>query len=650
MPPKNVFIVEDEAVVAMDLESRLRKLGYEFSGCAASGEEAIRRIEESQPDVVLMDIRLEGELDGIEVAAAIRRLDIPVVFVTAFSDEGTLQRARMTQPYGYVLKPFEERELRISIEIAAYRHAVEKKLHAMERWLATTLNSVGDGVIAIDLNGVVTYLNPIAELLTGWPREEAIGRRFEEIFMVHNTATGAIVENVAQKALSEGLVVSLAANSTLVTRQSFEKRVDDSAAPLRDDQNRIIGAVIVFRDISERVKVERELADSQERLRQSEKLEAIGRLAGGVAHDFNNLLTVTLGHAELLLQTPSLLPNDRRHVEAMHAASVRAAELTRQLLAYSRKQVLRPRAMDINEVLQRMSNMLRRLLSEDIILEEQFASGLGIISIDPAQFEQVLMNLAVNARDAMPKGGSLFIQTENIILDDETSRAYDVSPGRFVLLTVKDTGTGIDDATRARVFEPFFTTKPVGKGTGLGLSTVYGIVKQSRGHVEVRSTVGQGTELRLYFPCIDEVGIDEHSTAGITPEHLAKGSEHILIVEDNEMVRDMLKETLTRAGYSTIEAAGSAEALTLFKRIHGDIDLVVTDIVMPGITGLDLIKQMRALRPNLKALFMSGYGEEAVLRYGVLESGTAFVSKPFTPRVFGLKLRGLLDSRNKEPI
>jgi two-component system, cell cycle sensor histidine kinase and response regulator CckA len=383
-----------------------------------------------------------------------------------------------------------------------------------------------------------------------------------------------------------------------------------------------------------------QLKKSEEQLRQAVKMEAIGRLAGGIAHDFNNLLSVILSCADLAQDAVDTRSPAAQELLEIERAGKRASELTRQLLAFSRQQVLEPRVVDLNELIGNLDKMLRRVLGDDIDLVSVQAPHLGRVRVDPGQIEQVIMNLAVNARDAMPKGGKLTIETANIDLDDIYVAGHlGVTPGPHVMLAVTDTGLGMDRETQARIFEPFFTTKDVGKGTGLGLSTVFGIVKQSNGSIFVYSELGKGTTFKVYLPRTDarreEVGAD-------LPRG-GSGLETILIVEDHEQVRSVVSVILKGEGYRVLEAGGGDEALRIATEHSGKIDLLVTDVVMPKMSGRTLAERLNTTRPEMKVLYTSGYTDDTVVRHGVLEGDMAFLQKPITPRTLTRKVREVLD-------
>ena len=384
----------------------------------------------------------------------------------------------------------------------------------------------------------------------------------------------------------------------------------------------------------------------EEQLRQSQKLEAIGMLAGGIAHDFNNLLTVIRGYSDLTLMRLSEEDPLHRNISEVKKAAERAAGLTRQLLAFSRKQVLQPKVLDLNAVVSELEKMLRRLIGEDIGLRTVLESDLGSVKADPGQIEQIIMNLAVNARDAMPQGGKLTIETTNVYLDEDYAKVHiAVIPGPYVMFAVSDTGTGMDSRTQARIFEPFFTTKEKGKGTGLGLSTVYGIVKQSGGNIWVYSEVGQGTTFKVYLPRVDE-GAQEYKRSAET-EGAIQGSETILLAEDEEMVRKLARQVLEMHGYQVLEAANGGAALLICERHKEPIHLLITDVIMPEMSGRELADRLAQLRPEMKVLYMSGYTDNAIVHQGVLDEGANFIQKPFPTDALARKVREVLDAPKK---
>jgi PAS domain S-box-containing protein len=403
--------------------------------------------------------------------------------------------------------------------------------------------------------------------------------------------------------------------------------------PLMGEDGRFLGILSLAQDITERRQLE-------EQFRQAQKMEAVGRLAGGVAHDINNLLTVITGYGELVL---SILPPThpaRELVREIRNAGERAAALTRQLLAFSRKTVLEPKVLDLNTQVREMEKLLRRLIGEDVELTTSLSPDLGRVKTDPGQLEQVLVNLCVNARDAMPHGGKITLETKNAQLDAAYAQDHpDVQPGPYVLLAVSDTGHGMDAATQARIFEPFFTTKEQGKGTGLGLAMVYGFIKQSSGHIAVYSEPGRRATFKLYLPQVQGMVSSSKSSPGLT-----KGTETVFLVEDEDGVRALARHLLQSCGYTVLEASNGKEALRIAERHLGTIHLLITDVVMPqGLGGRQVAEAVRARHPEARVLFVSGYTDDAVVRHGILEERTSFLQKPFTPAALAQKVREVLD-------
>jgi signal transduction histidine kinase/CheY-like chemotaxis protein len=457
------------------------------------------------------------------------------------------------------------------------------------------------------------------------------------------------------RAATEAMMAQLAQGKAVASVENRMQAADGSWKWLLWSAQPIVKEGIVYaaaRDISVRKGSEEALRRSEEQLRQSQKMEAIGQLAGGVSHDFNNLLTAILGYAELMAMR--LKPGDPllRDVAEIRKAADRASALTRQLLAFSRKQLLSPRIVDLNAVVKQMESLLNRVIGEDIRLVSHLAPRLHPVRVDPGQFEQVLLNLAVNARDAMPRGGMLTIETGNVDLHEQLGFDHDaLAPGRYVTLAVSDTGVGMDLQTRQRVFEPFFTTKEQGKGTGLGLSTVYGIVRQSGGHVWVYSEPGHGACFRIYLPRVEAGPGPTPDLRETLPEPVraGRGTETLLVVEDEHSVRELTRQVLRLHGYRTLDAANGGEALAVAAAHDGPIDLLITDVVMPGMSGPDLAARFQAARPETAVLFLSGYTSHAVVGGGMLEAGKDFLQKPFTPSDLAATVRGILDRRREPP-
>jgi len=1020
MSQANILIVEDEVIVAENLSRKLANLGYAVVGMAVSGNEAIEMVLELRPQLVLMDIKIQGDLDGIETFEKIKKhQDIPVIYLTAHSDRNTLARAKASQPNGYVLKPFDERDLATQIELALYKHEADRKVREQREWLRVTLASIGDAVIATNAEGAITYLNPVAEALTGWPADEAIGKPLTDVFRIINEYTRTPVDDPVHKVLQTGAIVGLANHTVLICRDGKEVSIDDSGAPIKDEVGRILGVVLTFRDISvskqaekaiyeseqrlrlfiehapaslamfdrqmrylsasrrwqmdfnlddrdltglshyevlpeiperwkavhsrtlsgevvmarndrferadgsvqwlhwearpwrdqagniggivvftedvtelkrseeesqvallrqnqavragkvglwdwdlvantanysaewkkqigyedheigndfdewerrvhpddlestkaviqqgisegrqdlatqfrfrhkdgswrwilaqasiikdesgkpirmmgshidmtEQIKAQEKLQESQKRYRtlfehiadgiflhdldgnivdvnrsaavqsgysrdelrrmsvfdlipapsnkediirqwrqfqpdepvitedihqrrdgstypvevnagrvyfdgedmmlaivrdiskrkqtekeretlqeqltQAQKMESVGRLAGGVAHDFNNMLGVIIGHTELAVdQVKPTSPAHGDLIEIRKAAQ-RSADLTRQLLAFARQQTSSPQVIDLNKRIGKMQSMIRRLIGEDIHLAFVPEENLHPVRIDPSQVDQILANLCVNSRDAIKGIGKIVIETQNVVLDDEYCAHHaGCTAGNYVMLAVSDNGCGIEKQNFKNLFEPFYTTKKIGEGTGLGLSTVYGIVKQNSGYIEVYSEPGQGATFKIYFPqsmkgCDRKVIHDSREIAG--------GNETVLLVEDEGAILNLAKVVLQRYGYNVLAASAPNDALTLVQNYKEPIHLVITDVVMPEMNGWELKKALQKLIPEMKVLFMSGYTANIVADRGVLEKDVEFLQKPFSVGSLARKVREVLD-------
>ena len=883
-----ILIVDDETIVAMDLKATLNHLGYTVCGMVPSGEDALVEITKQHPNLVLMDIVLQGELSGIETAQIVKdRFDIPVVYLTSHTDEATLDQAKVTGPYGYLVKPFESKELKTTIELALYKHHTEKELRESEAWFSTTFRSIGDGVIVTDNQGMITFLNPYSVMLTGYAMDEAMGKPLDDVFIIQNERDSQRITGLVQHALATGESTEIIDTAVLVSRDGREVPVDISSSPVKGGGSSVTGVVLVFHDTLDRKLTEEALRESEERYRsifeesrdaiyivtrnghfvianqsfmdlfgytreeviqrhitdlfldkaewrqfqtdveakgavrdyavtmqdqhgakleclltasirispdskilgyqgiirdmteknraerasreseqryrllaenvmdviwilntdlrftyvtpsvtpllgypvdeflglhlqrlcdaeifqevlsqfgpvlssehaaldkngadrtleiplrhksgeriwidvsftdlldddnvkigilgvvhdisrrkaaevdkerihaqllQAQKMEAVGLLAGGVAHDFNNLLTVIQGNTDLAMM--SLNKEDMLYadLQEIHKASQRAAELTSQLLLFSRKQPMRLVSININRVVEDLLKMLHRLIGEDVGVHTELASDLELIQADRGSLEQVVMNLAVNARDAMPNGGEFIIRTQNVVLDNEAVRAMtEGRPGRFVVLSLSDTGVGMEESTLERIFEPFFSTKGRGQGTGLGLSVVYGIVKQHQGWIDVKSRVGAGSAFHIYFP----VQTGSRAMASDAPDEVAdhRGQgEFILVIEDESGVRHLTTKALTEHGYRVISAKNAAEARSLFTQERFRLDMVVSDVVLPDGTGVELVGEFRAVEPELPVLLCSGYTDQKSQWETIQEKGYPFLQKPF---------------------
>ncbi|MBI5343577.1 MAG: PAS domain S-box protein [Deltaproteobacteria bacterium] len=524
-------------------------------------------------------------------------------------------------------------------DITARKKAAEELRIAYDK-LQSLVEASPVPVVALTNDGIVTMWNPAAERVFGWAGEEALGRLLPIIPEEKQEEFQKLRERVIRENGFSGVEVC---------RQRKDGTLVDirlSTAPMRDAQGNAVGMVGIFEDVTESRRMEKALRDSEEQLRQSQKIEAIGRLAGGVAHDFNNLLTAIRGYSDLLLHRLDAGSPLRRDVEEIQKAGERATSLTRQLLAFSRKQVLQPKVLDLNAIVANMNGMLRRLIGEDIDLVTALRPGLWSVKVDPGQIEQVIMNIVVNARDAMPKGGKLTVETSNTDLGDMyVQRHAIVKAGPYVMLAISDTGEGMSEAVKSRLFEPFFTTKEKGKGTGLGLSTVYGIVKQSGGYIWVYSEPGKGSTFKVYFPRVRGAADSKKERE---KDPLPSGRESVLVVEDEEVVRSLVRDILKESGYTVLTASDGDEALKIGREHKGPIHLIVTDVVMPKMGGRQAAESLAPHLPGVKVLYMSGYTDDAIVHHGVLDPGIPFLQKPFTPESLLRKIREVLDNSSAE--
>ena len=504
-------------------------------------------------------------------------------------------------------------------------------LFKSEDMVFALLESASQGIISIDRLGKIVLANRRAEEMFGYSREELLGSRIELLLpdskrSAHTRQRDDYFTRPRTRPMGIGMDLS-------------GRRKDGTEFPLEVSLSTVESedgpfAIAFVSDISQRKLLEEQLIHAQ-------KMEAVGRLAGGVAHDFNNMLTVISGYNRMLLDDLSPLDPLRGNAEEILKAADRAAALTNQLLAFSRRQIIRPRVLNPNRVLINTQKMLQRLIGEDVQLVLNTAPDAGNMRADPTHIEQAIVNLAVNARDAMPAGGRITIETANVHLDENYTRTHlGMHPGEFVMIAMSDTGHGMDSETRRHIFEPFFTTKERGKGTGLGLATVYGMVKQSGGDIWVYSELGKGTTFKLYFPRVSEPVSESADVDADQPK--ARGSETVLVVEDEQAVRDLTVKMMRQLGYHVLAAASGAEAIEISKAHTGQIALLLTDVVMPGMSGRQVADILAKTRPEIRVLYLSGYTENTMVHHGVLEEGVSFLPKPFSREVLAKKVREIL--------
>lgn len=601
MAKNRIMIVEDERIVAKDIQNMLKRIGYEVPVAVASGEEAVQKAAEIQPDLVLMDIMLKGQIDGVEAAEQIRAThQIPVIYITAYADKNTLQRAKVTEPYGYILKPFQERELNTAIEIALYRHRMEKKLRENEKWLSTTLKSIGDAVITTNAEGYITFMNPVARFLTGWQQEEALGKPLEDVFKTIDEETSEPIESPVTKVIREDVVVELSDYALLITRDGSEIFIDDSSAPIKDDMGNLIGVVLVFHDVTERKRMEKEILKAQ-------KIESVGVLAGGIAHDFNNILTAIIGNISL-----ARLYTDPEKISERLAESERAAmlakDLTQQLLTFSRGGAPVKKPSAIAELMKQ--TVVFALRGSDVRCEFDISDDLWTVEVDEAQISQVINNLVINADQAMPDGGVVKVHVKNAILNKENG--LPLEDGEYVKVLVQDNGIGIPEEYIQKIFDPYFTTKQ--KGSGLGLATSYSIVKNHGGHLSVKSEVGVGTTFCVHIPASSKVTFMRRENRVSKP---VMGRGKVLVMDDEESIRNLASEMLRSIGYEATTATDGTEAIRLYeeaKNSKKSYDAVIMDLTIPGGMGAKkAIQNLLKIDPEVKAIASSGYSNDPIM-------------------------------------
>ena len=582
-------------------------------------------------DAIVMHVG-DANIKSLENLAAVRTQNdfLPIVVLVSETDEQLGKQAMTLGAAEYLVKETLsgeslQRTLRFVIELKRAK-AVARHL---ERRFDALLDNTTDILFTVDLEGRFTSLNKAAEQVMGWPRSKALQKNIKQLVAPEDAdKCSRMMERILREESLPHFEVALLRNDG---RRVF---LETSVRVIRSNgkQEGIQG---IARDVTERRNLENQL-------RQVQKLEAIGRLSGGLAHDFNNMLCVIGGHTEILSERMELNDVAIRSLAQIKKATDSAAALTRQLLAFSRKQVFYPRTMNLNGIVIETEKLLERLIGEHIEFFTSLDPALGHVHVDPVQIEQVLVNLALNARDAMAHGGKLTIQTSNVSFEENQGSKSSIIPsGKYVLMTVTDTGCGMDEKTQSRLFEPFYTTKELGKGTGLGLATVYGIVKQSGGFVWVYSELGKGTTFKVYLPLVE--GIAEPRASGKPRSvEMFRGTETILLVEDAEPLRVLAREFLQHAGYKVLEAAKGKDALQIARDFGGPIHLLLTDVVMPGIGGKDLADKLASLRPEMKVLFMSGYPNDAITQSGALVSGATLLEKPFSRELLWLKVQLVL--------
>jgi len=627
---------EEDFFLIRDILERNRKAIDAQLEHARSLVEAREMMQQKPYGLVLFEHNA-GDAEAVQLVAEFLHagVSVPFILLTEDADENTVAEIIDSGTWNCVAKSrLDGATLVRTIHNTVTIHSLQQEQHSAEeslRKLSRAVEQSADTVVITDRYGLIEYVNPAFEVLTGYSRDEVCGKTPR---ILKSGEQGPDVYQEMWRTILTGNVY----RGILVNRKKNGELyyVEESICPVRDANGEITHFISNGRDLTERLRLEAQLLQAQ-------KMDAIGRLAGGVAHDFNNLLTIITSYSELALDSiPQNSPLEAKIHEILHAAK-RAAELTRQLLAFSRKQPQALRVVDLNQVVSNIAKTLPRLIGEDIQFNFTQGKDLGRVRVDPVQLEQVLMNLAANARDAMPQGGHLNVETSDVRLDDDYvhGKPAVIPKGHYALITISDDGAGIPPEDLPHIFEPFYTTKPAGKGTGLGLATVYGIVKQNRGFIWVYSERAVGTVFKIYLPCVREHRREIESASQL--ERITGGSETILLVEDEQAVRSATAEFLRLQGYNVIEARDGLDALSQAQQNVGTIHLLVTDVVMPNLSGGELAQQLKRVRPDTKFLFVSGYAGKTVLDHKVVDLERTFLQKPYTLKQLSSKIRSVLE-------
>jgi two-component system, cell cycle sensor histidine kinase and response regulator CckA len=642
--PVRVLIVEDDPVDADLMVRELKRGGFTPDWVRVQTESEYLAELEKEPEVILSDSNLPL-FDGFEALDLLRKrgLDIPFILVSGRMGEDVAVDAMRRGAFDYLLK---DRLARLGEAVRRALH--ERRLRAERTWAVGALRqseeryrlvseASSDYVysLKVDPDGTLTceWITDPFSRITGFDAAEINLRGWASLYHPEDLA----IANQHRESLLVGQSDSIEAR--IVTKEKRVRwiRVHERPVFSREDRQRVERIYGAAQDIT----VQKQL---EEQLLQSRKMEAIGQLAGGVAHDFNNLLTVICGYGDLLEKLPDLSATGREYADEILEAAKRASQLTRQLLAFGRRQVMQSRTVNLNGIVADIEKLLRRLIGEDVELRTVLDPELGLVKVDPGQIEQVIMNLAVNARDAMPRGGRLTIETANIAFDrNHPDRQAMPQGGPHVMLAVSDTGSGMDAQTAARAFEPFFTTKELGKGTGLGLAMAYGIVKQSGGDIRVYTELGRGTTFKIYLPRLENAveAVAEPAPFNLRAMH---GTETILVLEDENALRHLIRQVLCKAGHTVLDTGDPDEAIQLCERHPGDIALFITDMVLPKLSGPQVAERVLQLRPGMRVIYTSGYPGKASIPTKLRQNGTTFFEKPFTPDTLVRKVRAVLDA------
>jgi two-component system, cell cycle sensor histidine kinase and response regulator CckA len=637
-----ILLVEDDAVAAAGLAETLGLLGYEISATVSTGEEALLSVEEAKPQIVLMDIKLQGSLDGVEAARQIRRrFDVPLVYLTGFADHQLLERAKDTEPYGFLVKPIQMKELIITIEISLYKHQVDKRLRESEERYRNLYDNAPIGIFQSTVDGRLLRVNHAYARMFGYQSPE------DAVTSVKAIATDTWAE---PKQLQKMVSTFLANDRAINVETEFGSKGGGTLVGnlylqvVRNDDGSVRCLEGFVEDVTARKQAEQERECLRSQLLQAQKMESIGTLTGGIAHDFNNMLTIINGYTQMILMDKTENDPIYADLQKILQTGLKGADMVRRLLVFSKKSQISLQPLNLNLMVENTANLMKRTLPKTIEIETILAKDPAMVNADAVQAEQVLMNMCINAKEAMPEGGTLTIETRNVALDDEFCRThYEIKPGNCVLLRVSDNGRGMDQETMDRMFDPFFTTKgwDFKKGTGLGLSVAKGIVEQHGGWITCKSEPVKGTTFTLYFPAIkDSSAVRERDqVAGTVP-----GAEKILLVDDEEYVRDLGKRILERASYAVITAANGKDALEIYAREQPNIALVVLDLIMPQMGGEKCLKELLKINPHVKVIVSTGHSPDAPERLQLGALAKCFVNKPYEVRQLAQTVREVLEA------
>ncbi len=651
MAGERILIVEDESIVAKDIQNSLQTLGYLVPASVSSGEEAVTKAFELKPDLVLMDIMLKGQIDGIQAAEQIRsKIRIPVVYLTAYTDDQTLKRAKVSEAFGYLLKPFEDRELRTTIEMALYQHTMERRLRESKEWFETTLRCLGDAIIATDANDCVQLINPIAEALTGWPRADAIGRKLTDVFCLKDQAQSLSVEQFKAKVGQDKMAPEFGKDSILIARDGHSIPLDHSVAPILGAAGEIHGIVLVFRNVTDRVQSKAREQDLQERLARSKRMESLGMLAGGVAHDLNNILGPMVEYPDLIMKSLAADSAVRADLEIIKNSSRKAINVVHDLLTLGRigHVIMEPVSLNniVNDCLDSPEFQALQAQAPLVVVKKQMVSDKLPVMGSGQHLHEVVMNLIINAFAAMPAGGQLTLITSLEQLDQAFEGYEIIEPGKYVVLHVTNTGTGIREEDINQIFEPFYTKRSLGWeiGSGLGLAVVYGVIKDHKSFLNVTSNLETGSDFAVYFPVSGTPVESLHKTEPMT----YRGVETILVVDDDEEQRQTTVRWLRSHGYKVMAAPNGKAAFETFQTetssLEVSIDLILLDMIMADEwDGLDTYRNILAINPVQKAIIISGFTITGRIKKALHLGAGQYLQKPYTLEDLGKAVRLELD-------